>query len=63
MTPLTASHFEAGVEAMRLVAVDRVNEWHKAKWNDQESLSIAEVHQLLNCVSADIQIAAVQGEQ
>lgn len=55
-----ASKFEAGVEAMRLVAIDRVNAWHKgAKWIDQQSVSVDEVHQLLNAIAGDIQIASV----
>ena len=56
-----ASKFQAGVEAMRSAAIARVNAWHRAKWNDQNFLSPAEVHQLLIDIVEDIWIATVQG--
>jgi hypothetical protein len=55
------SKFEAGVESMRQVAIEKVAAWHVAKWNDQPSLSPDEVHNLLNAIVGDIRVASVPG--
>lgn len=54
------SKFEAGVEAMRVVAVEKAAAWHLAKWNEQAGLSQSEVHDLINAIIADIGIANIQ---
>lgn len=51
--------FTAGAEAMRKRAIEKVTAWHVAGWTKQEFVSIYEVHQLINLIAEDIQIASL----
>ena len=51
--------FDAGVEAMRRSAIDRLESWQSGDWTEKPSLTADEVHELINDVADDIRIAVV----
>lgn len=57
-----ATQFETGVEAMRIVAVNRVSAWHHSVETDKPSMTNAEIHDLINAITDDIRLAKVEGE-
>lgn len=51
--------FANGVEAMRASVIAKIESWQNAQWSSRDSLSQAEVHELLNAIADDIRIATV----
>ena len=56
-----ASKFDAGVEAMRQAAIDRVVPYHHSVQTDKPSMTNAEVHELIDAIADDIRVAKVEG--
>ena len=57
---MEAEQIKKGVEEMRRIALSKVESWHEGKWTDQETVSAADVHLMLNAIAGDIEIAGVE---